>query len=347
LLFFPFYMQTEEEQPLSGAFSSNCFELDGMHHQAQMEARRRNSRGSSEPSPEEVGQIPTMQVSSYESIFHSILQFVSTEPFCCQIFFYLCVLSCLGTALELDHYTHYSLKGILENQQYWRLFTWPLASDNVFSNFFSCLFGYCYLKNVEQNLGSCFTGISFLFGYSLLCFVPLSLYPLCAPEFGLFDVDSIRLSGLWAITFFFLTISIITHIKESTWFLCFRVVISKRMNVIFLCICWQILTLGDVGVFLGTIFGFFVIYSFPNFRSVQRLDQCFCCFRKTDAFITLDPFSFVLRERLNKQRRRNPNRHVTNSLTAFSSEERPFLSSEISGKLQEAVVKPDSPKWKV
>jgi membrane associated rhomboid family serine protease len=276
-----------------------------LQQQAQMEARRRNaaSRGvSSDPSPESSGQIPTMQTSA-QSFIGQVYGFVSNEPFCCQIFFYACVLSILGTAFELAPYTRYSLQLILEKEEYWRIFTWPLAGEGVLSNFFSVLFAYYYLKTVEQTLGSCFTSISFLSSFLFLSFIPLAFYPLCSPKNGILSLEQITMAGFWGITFFIYSLSIIPNIHETTWFLCFRFRVSKKINIILLCIFWQVLTLGDMGSILGTLYGFILIYGFPNWRNIQRLDTCFCCFRKTEAFMTLDPFAFKLRERLDKEKR--------------------------------------------
>jgi len=314
-------MNSDEE--ISFCFDLKEFEEKLSHQAAQMEARRRASRSASEPAPElAAGSIPIMET-SYSSIIGRILQSVSGEPFCCQIFFYLSVLSVLGTAFNLAPYTHFNLRLILEEQEYWRIFSWPLAGRGVFSNCISALFAYCHIKQVETKLGSCFTALTFLSNFAFASFIPLTLYPLCTPETGILDMEQVTNTGLWNITFFFFTVTIIPNIHESDWFLCFRVTISRQFNVIGLCICWQFLTLGDIGVILGTVFGFFIIYGFPNWRNIQKLDQCFCCFRKTESFITLDASIFNLRQ-IHAEKKDHP-RHVPPSL-AFSSEERPFLS---------------------
>eukprot|EP00494_Astrolonche_serrata_P024294 UN24552 len=141
-------------------------------------------------------------MSEPKGIIDAFWKFFSEEPLCCQLWLRFALLSLLCTAFGLTPFTMFNLRLIFEEEEYWRIFLYPLAEESVFSNFWSLFCGYICIKKVTAYVGTLYTFLVLVLTYFSLPLICFLFVPSC--QSGYIPWDMITLSGVWSFTFVFL-----------------------------------------------------------------------------------------------------------------------------------------------
>jgi len=251
------------------------------------------------------GMIPTMSADA-KGIQDVLLALLNNEPLCCQYFVRFSLLSLLLTAIDLSKWTEFNLKLIHTQNEVWRIFTYPLAESSVFSNWFSLLFCYLIIKDVENKLGTLYTTIVIILSYFLTPGFAMLISGGSRINF-LNDEnipwDFLVMKGVWPLFFTLSTVSIVPFVNEINQLLCFPIFVSARMHSLLLGLLWQLIFRGDFGALIGLCLGFLISALQPRYTTLQSWEKRSCL--RTQSFLTLDEYLFTCREQIQKHELRN------------------------------------------